>query len=280
MGRGRHRRSGPVRVEGKGVRVRETAGDVGVEHARRRFGGLDLPASLAGMLCALGMAVLLAGLATGAGSVGYQRGLRGDRDTVSFGGFIAGLVILLVAFLVGGWVAGRMARYDGARNGLMAAVWFLLLAAVVAVLGAWAGDKYDFFADVNLPQWFTRNARTAGAIASGIAAVAVMLLAGMAGGKLGARYHRRADDLIARTRPGGIVSGDPTVIRPASEGDHLADGARDGDRGSRAGRADAATPPPSRRRAWPGDRGHPRRGGTPGRHHRAGSRPGPGPQSR
>jgi hypothetical protein len=202
---GRHSRSPTIGVEGKGVLVRESAGDVGLDAARSRFGGLDIPASLAGMLSALGTAALLAGLATGAGSIGYQRGLRGDRDNVSLGGFVAGLAILLLAFLVGGWVAGRMARYDGAQNGLMAAVWFLLLAAAVSALGAWAGDKYNFLADVHLPQWFTRNARTAAGIASGVAAVVVMLLAAMVGGKLGARYHRRADDLIIRTRPGGIA---------------------------------------------------------------------------
>jgi hypothetical protein len=217
---GRRSRSGAVRVQGKGMRVRETGGDVGVEAAHRRFGGLDVPASLAGTLCALGTAVLLAGLATGAGSVGYQQGLRGDADKLSFGGFIAGLVILLLAFLAGGWVAGRMSRYDGARNGLMAAVWFLLLTAAVSILGAWLGDKYDFFVDVNLPQWFSRNARTAAGIASGIVAAAVMLLAGMLGGKLGARYHRRADEVIVRSRPGGIPRGSDrvSVRRPLDHG--------------------------------------------------------------
>ena len=34
----------------------------------------------------------------------------------SVAGLVGGLAVLLVAFLVGGWVAGRMARYDGARQ--------------------------------------------------------------------------------------------------------------------------------------------------------------------
>jgi hypothetical protein len=191
--------------QGDGVQVTRVSGDVGLDEAHRRFGGLDVPASLAGTLCALGTAVLLAGLAAGVGSIGYQRGVRGDESSLSLAGLISGLVVLLVAFLVGGWVAGRMARYDGARNGLMTAGWFIILAAVVAGLGAWLGDRYDFFSRVNLPQWFSGNARGAVAIGTGLLALVVMLAAGMLGGILGARYHRGADELIANTRPGGVA---------------------------------------------------------------------------
>ncbi len=44
------------------VRTRRLDGDVGVVEAHRRFGGIDVPATLAGMAAALGTAVLLAGL--------------------------------------------------------------------------------------------------------------------------------------------------------------------------------------------------------------------------
>ena len=197
----RHRRRAS-----EGVRVTKVGGDAGLTEAHRRFGGLDVPASLAGMLCALGTTVLLAGLVAGAGSIGYQRGVRSDDATLSVAGLIGGLVVLVVAFLVGGWVAGRMARYDGLRNGLMTAVWFILLAAAVSGLGAWLGDRYDFFSRVDLPQWFTDGAGSATAIATGLLAVVVMLAAGALGGWLGARYHRRADRLIAATRPGGVAT--------------------------------------------------------------------------
>ena len=58
-----------------GVRVTDVTGDVGVDAARDRFGGVDIPATLAGALAALGTAVLLAGVLAGAGSYGYQLGL-------------------------------------------------------------------------------------------------------------------------------------------------------------------------------------------------------------
>ena len=196
------------------VRVTEVTGDVGVEEAHRRFGGVDVPATIAGALAALGTAVILAGLLAGAGSYGYQLGLDDAAQKLTAGGLVGGLATLVVAFLVGGWVAGRVARYDGGRNGLLTALWFVLLAAVTAALGAWAGDKYDVFGNVNLPQWFDSDALTGAAIATGLLAVAAMLGAGWVGGRLGERYHRRADSLVARTRPGAV--GAPRRIVRAS----------------------------------------------------------------
>ncbi len=196
------------------VRVTDVTGDVGVEEARHRFGGVDVPATLAGALAALGTAVILAGVLAGAGTVGYQMGVDDAAEKLTAGGLIGGLVTLLMAFLVGGWVAGRVARYDGGRNGLLTAPWFVLFAAGAAALGAWAGDKYNVFRNVNLPQWFDGDALTGAAIVTGLLALAVMLGAGWVGGRLGERYHRRADSLVANTRPGAV--GAPRRIIRAS----------------------------------------------------------------
>jgi hypothetical protein len=197
-----------------GVRVTADRGDVGVEEARSRFGGVDIPATLAGALAALGTAALLAGVLAGAGRYGYQLGLDDATEDLTVAGLAGGLVTLLLAFLVGGWVAGRVARYDGGLNGLLTVLWFVLLAAVAAGIAAVAGEEYDAFRNVNLPQWFDRNALTGAAIASGLLSVLVMLFAGWAGGRLGERYHRRADSLLVRTRPGGV--GSPNRIVRAS----------------------------------------------------------------
>lgn len=206
----------PEVTASEGVKVRNTSNDLGVSQAKQRYGGLDVPATLAGTLAALGAAVLLGGVLAAAGSFGYQRGL--SDSAVSIGGLIAGLATLLVAFLIGGWVAGRIARYDGGRNGLMTALWFVVLAAILGAVGAWAGTEYDVFSQVELPQWFSEDATSWQAIVSGLVAVVVMFVAGYIGGKIGERYHRRADALIVHTRgdgllstreesPGGVVSG-------------------------------------------------------------------------
>jgi hypothetical protein len=204
----------PVEIRTDRVRVDRTLPDVGVAEAHRRFGGLDVPASLVGMLTALALTVLLYGLIGAAlGAIGYQTGLKHNGDDLTVAGLVGGIVTLFVAFVVGGWAAARIARYDGARNGLASGVWTILLALILAGLGAWLGDKYDVFANVGLPHWFSRNALTAAAIASGVAAAVAMLVGGLLGGLWGERFHRRADAAIASTRPGGLFVREREVVQ-------------------------------------------------------------------
>jgi hypothetical protein len=189
--------------------------------ARDRFGGFDLPATLAGLFSAIGVMIVLGGIFAAAGNFGYMQtegdgegivngGLEGVTEGVALGGLVAGFVTLLVAFLVGGWVAGRVSRYDGGLNGLFSAVWFVVLAAVFGGLGAWAEAEWDVFAEVELPGWFNFDDYTVAAAVSAVIGVALVLLAGWFGGKLGERYHRRADAEVIRTR--GAVETEREVI--------------------------------------------------------------------
>jgi MFS family permease len=146
------------------------------------------------------MIVLLAGLVGAAiGVVGYQRGLEdvADEEELSVASLIGGLLVLALSYLVGGWAAARIARYDGVRNGIMTVVWTVLLAAILSALAAWAGDEYDVFRNVDLPQFFSEEALTIGAIVSALIAIAAMVVGAALGGALGERYHRRADATIA-----------------------------------------------------------------------------------
>jgi hypothetical protein len=173
----------------------------GIHAARERFGGIDIPASIVGMLTALSTIIILAGLVGAAfGAVGYQTGLEENAEDLSIASLIGGVAILFVAYLIGGWAAGRIARYDGARNGFATGIWTLILAGILAALGAWAGAEYDVFQNVELPQWFDSDALTTAAIISGIAAIAAMFAGGILGGLWGERYHRRADTTIADAR--------------------------------------------------------------------------------
>lgn len=172
----------------------------GIAAARERFGGIDIPATLVGMLTALATTLILAGLVGAAvGAVGYQTGLEQDAQDLSTWSVIGGVAVLFVAYLVGGWAAGRIARYDGARNGFATGIWTLLFAAILAGLGAWIGSDYDVFRNVELPQWFEEDALTWTAIASGVGAIAAMFVGGAIGGKWGEWYHRRADRTILST---------------------------------------------------------------------------------
>lgn len=174
----------------------------GIVAARERFGGIDVPASLVGMLTALSTTLILAGLAGAAvGAVGYQTGLEADAEDLSTWSLGGGVAVLFAAYVIGGWAAGRMARYDGARNGFATGVWTLVFGAILAGLGAWAGSEYDVFRNVELPQWFESDALTTAAIISGVAAIAAMFAGGVLGGLWGERYHRRADRTIVAAPP-------------------------------------------------------------------------------
>jgi hypothetical protein len=172
----------------------------GIAAAHERFGGIDIPASLVGMLTALSTTLILAGLVGAAvGAVGYQTGLESNAEDLSIWSMVGGIAVLFVAYVVGGWAAGRIARYDGARNGFAAGIWTLVLGAILAGLGAWIGSEYDVFQNVDLPQWFDSDALTTAAITSGVAAIAAMFAGGILGGLWGEYYHRRADRTIAAT---------------------------------------------------------------------------------
>ena len=199
------RRGGTREVRTEEVATTDARRDPGVREARNVFGGLDIPATLVGMLTALALLVLLGGLIGAAiGAIGYQTGLD-TADDLSIASLIGGLIALFIAFVIGGWAAARIARYDGPRNGLMTAVWAVVLAAILSALAAWLGDKYDVLRNVDLPQWFSTEALTVGGIISAAVAIATMLVGGFLGGLWGERYHRRADEAIVATRPGGMV---------------------------------------------------------------------------
>ena len=62
-----------------------------------------------------------------------------DASTIGLVGAIALVVLLFVAYFAGGYVAGRMARFSGAKQGLGVWLWALVVAVVVAIVGAIAG---------------------------------------------------------------------------------------------------------------------------------------------
>ena len=168
---------------------------VDAQHAR--YGGIKWGAAFFGWLSANGLAVLLlavlsaAGVAFGLTQVDSADEAARQAATIGVTGGIALLVVLFLAYLAGGYVAGRMARFDGARQGL--AVWLIGLVVVVllAGLGVVLGVQYGVLSQLNIPVSGS-TATTAGVVA-GVAAALVSLLGALLGGGLGTRYHRKID---------------------------------------------------------------------------------------
>ncbi|WP_445256128.1 hypothetical protein [Nocardioides aurantiacus] len=175
-------------------------------HAREKFGGANLGAAFFGWMVAVGMTVLLTGiLAAVATAVGYsgtlsQTDAENNAETIGLGAAIALLVVLLVAYYSGGYVAGRMSRFDGGRQGLLVWVIALVVTVAAAALAAVAGDQYNVLDRVDVPRIGMPSAGdlTTAGIVVGIAVLLGTLLAAMAGGKVGQRYHRRVDRAAER----------------------------------------------------------------------------------
>jgi hypothetical protein len=173
-------------TRGRGAHIK------GNDHAAHdRFGGLDLPASLAGALAALGALALLGALTTS--WVNVMDTDISENDALSLGGAITALVIVAVSALFGGWVAGRCSRYEGLGNGVITG---LLLILFTGGLGILAASQADDVTTYNLPSWVTDQATSNQTIFMGLAGIAVILLAAAIGGLWGGFWHRRVDNLL------------------------------------------------------------------------------------
>jgi MFS family permease len=188
-------------VRTDGATVTRGAGRDAVAAQHARFGGIKWGAAFFGWLCANGLAVILIAMLSAAG---VALGLSKNVDTadeaankaseIGIGGGIAVLVVLFLAYLAGGYVAGRMARFDGARQGL--AVWLvgLIVVLVLAAAGAILGAKYNVLEQLNLPRIpVDEGTATTAGIITLVAILLVTLLGALLGGKLGDRFHRRVD---------------------------------------------------------------------------------------
>jgi hypothetical protein len=175
----------------------ETAGVDGEQARRDRFGGINWGAGFFGWLVAVAVTVLLGGIvgAVTAGTEAEEQ-LIPDASTTELG-LAAGVtvaVILAIGYYAGGYVAGRMSRYDGMRQGL--AVWLVgvVLTAAAVAAGTFFGDQYNVLANVDLPSVpvSTDTMTTAGLVMAGVVLL-VTLVTAMLGGAVGRHYHARVD---------------------------------------------------------------------------------------
>ena len=178
----------------------ESRRGVGVERQRDEFGGINWGAAFFGWLVAIGIAVLLTALLSAAGTAIAISEIEDtaeaveNADTIGVVGALALLAVALIAYFAGGYVAGRMSRFDGGRQGLGVWAWSIIVAIVLAILGAIAGAEYNVFEGLNLPRIpVDEGDLTTGGVIVLVLVLLGTLLAAMAGGKTGERYHRRVD---------------------------------------------------------------------------------------
>jgi hypothetical protein len=167
---------------------------------REEFGGINWGAAFFGWIVAIGLGVLLTAIVSAAGAaIGLTNNVQpsdaqANADTVGIVGGALLIAIAVIAYYSGGYVAGRMSRFDGARQGFAVWLFGLVVTLLVAGAGAIFGDQYNVFEKLNLPRIpvSTSDLTTGGAIA--LAAIVIgSLLGAIVGGKVGQRYHRKVD---------------------------------------------------------------------------------------
>jgi hypothetical protein len=184
-----------------GLTDRQTA----VAREKEQFGGIKVGSAFFGWLTATGMAVLLTALVAAAGTaVGLATNTdvneavnqaAQNQGTVGLVGIIVLLVILFLSYYCGGYVAGRMARFNGVKQGLMVWIWALIVAVLVSILGLVAGQQFNVLANLNsfprIP--INEGQLTTTSIIAAVVVALVALLGAVLGGLAGMRFHRKVD---------------------------------------------------------------------------------------
>src|SRR5215217_4392144 len=173
------------------------------DRLRDMYGGVDWLASFLGYIFAVVVGSLLAVIAgLVLAPLGFSVNLEGQIGAGIITGLVLVGVLIFLTYFFGGYVAGRLARFDGGRNGAMLLLWTL----AVALLAALAGGIFSNF----LPTGISDGMRSLiqnqvlttignltqlgiGGILVAIGALLVALLGGFLGGRLGSRYHAEID---------------------------------------------------------------------------------------
>src|SRR4051794_1461855 len=153
---------------------------------------LSLVSVLAGVMVAYGTFVVVLGIVAAAlHAAGVDTDVsRNDWQRLGTGAGLIIAAVLLVSYLFGGYVAGRMARRAGLTHGVLV---FLLGVAVAVGVGAVVNALTDSSAvianlrDLGIPTSRGEWAHV-GTIA-GIASLAGMLIGSLLGGAAGERWH-------------------------------------------------------------------------------------------
>jgi hypothetical protein len=164
----------------------------------RARGGLSIGGVLTGVVVAFGAMFLLSGIIGGIlVSLGISDANVTREEAVQAGiaGGIAYVVAMFLAYLWGGYTAGRMARGAGVLNGMFVPIAAIALALIVGVIAAALGAT----ANLNLPLTTARlpiqgsGSLVDWGVGLGVAALVAMFVGGVLGGSVGARWHTKLE---------------------------------------------------------------------------------------
>jgi hypothetical protein len=173
------------------------------DRLRDMYGGVDWLASFLGFVFAVVIASVFSAVA---GLVlvplGFPPRISGGElgASVLTGLAVVGVLIFLTYFF-GGYVAGRLARFDGGRNGAMVLAWTFIVALILALVALVFSGFLPAAASDTIRNLAQGTASAVGGLAAAgvagivvaVAALLLALLGGFFGGRLGSRYHTEID---------------------------------------------------------------------------------------
>ena len=167
---------------------------------REAYGGVDWMASFIGCVFAIVCSgILLAFVGLVLDPLGFTLNLEGrEIDTVIVTGLVVVGFVLFASYFLGGYVAGRLVRFDGGRNGAATVIWGVLLIVIITIFGSFLPGAFfellQDFVEASVTPAFT-GLTEIGLAGLGIivAAILLELLGGFLGGRLGNSYHTRID---------------------------------------------------------------------------------------
>jgi hypothetical protein len=181
-------------------------------------GGVSPGAILTGVVVAFGATFILSAIV---GGVLVALGISNTPSsvvTVGVGAGIALVVAMFLAYLWGGYAAGRMARGAGLANGVLvpvaAIVVALIVGGIVTALGATANLNLPSLSHFN-PGLPIRSNQLNGRVLDTtlwmtLGALIAMFLGGIIGGLLGARWHTKLERQTLRDR----AAAEPVGVGP------------------------------------------------------------------
>ncbi|TCC33983.1 hypothetical protein [Kribbella speibonae] len=185
------------------LRTPPAAAEAEVDPDLLSYRGFKFGAAFFGWLIAISMSVLLMA-AVSAAALGTAEILdyttsdaKAQPGAASLTAAGVTIFMLTLAFYIGGYVAGRLARFDGGRQGF--GVWMIaVLVGAIAAGAGWVLDsQYSLLDEVNRPDVaLSDNTVLLGSIAAGATLLILTLLFAIIGGKSGRRYHDRIDQLL------------------------------------------------------------------------------------
>lgn len=183
-------------------RIEETARHEVVDREQEKYGGMKFGAAFFGWLAATGLFVLLVAVAAavtaaiGAATGALNQATSGSAQNLTTAGIWSAVVLLViwfVAYFGGGYVAGRMARFSGVKQGIAVWLWMIAIGIILAIIGAIAGQNLMSTMGGMPSLNIDPTAMTWGSIISLLLVLAVSLGGAVLGGRTGMHYHRKVD---------------------------------------------------------------------------------------